>query len=102
VRRQGEATQDVVDRLDRLQRQRDDFAAAGSFGRLLVLIREVDPGLARATYLDFEPAMPATSEGAVTGGIGFVLFWGLLLFLARIVRRLRPRFRTRREVVRSA
>ena len=102
VRRQGEATQDVVDRLDRLQRQRDDFASAGSFGRLLVLIREMDPGLARATYLDFEPAVPATSEGVVTGGIGFVLFWGLLLFLARIGRRLRPRFRNRGEVVRSA
>jgi hypothetical protein len=102
ARGQGEAMQDLVARLNRLQRQRDDFTSVGSFGRLVVLIREVDPGLAHATYLDFEPAVPATSEGVVTAGIGFVAFWAGMLFLARILRRLRPRFRSRRVVVRSA
>jgi hypothetical protein len=102
VRRQGEATGEVVARLSRLERQRDDFASAGPFGRVLVLLRQADPGLARATYLDFEPAVPATSEGVVTAGIGFVAFWAGMLFLARILRRLRPRFRSRRVVVRSA
>jgi hypothetical protein len=65
-----------------------------------VLIREVDPGLARATYLDFEPAVPATTEGVVAAGGGFALFWGAMLFLSRIVGRLRPR--SHRAVIRSA
>ena len=101
ARRQGEAMEDVSARLDRLQHQRDDFASAGSFGRIVVLIREADPGLARSTYLDFEPAVPATSEGVVMAGTGFVLFWGLMLFLSRIVWRLRPRWRSRRAVAHS-
>lgn len=100
ARREGEAMGDLVDRLDRLERQRDDFAKAGSFDRMLVLIRELDPGLARATYLDFEPAVPATTEGVVAAGGGFALFWGAMLFLSRIVGRLRPR--AHRAVIRSA
>jgi hypothetical protein len=100
ARREGEAMGDLVERLDRLQRQRDDFSKAGSFDRMLVLIREVDPGLARATYLDFEPAVPATTEGVVAAGGGFALFWGVMLFLSRIVGRLRPR--SHRAVIRSA
>lgn len=102
ARREGEAIGDVVDRLDRLKRQSDDFAAAGSFERILVLIREMDPGLARATYLDFEPAMPATSEGVVAAGGGFALFWGAMLFIARLFGRLRPRGRSRAPTIRSA
>lgn len=101
ARREGEAMGDLVDRRDRLQRQRDDFTTAGSFERMLVLIREVDPAIARATYVEFEPAVPATSEGAVAAGGGFVLFWGAMLFLARILSRLRPPLYTNRPATRS-
>ena len=102
ARREGEAMNDLVDRLDRMQRQRDAFASAGPFQRLLVLFREVDPGLARATYLDFEPAVPATSEGVVAAGGGFALCWAAMLFVSRILGRLRPRFGARRPAIRSA
>lgn len=72
---------EFADRLGRLERQRADFAVAGPFERLLVLVREADPAIARAAYLDYEPAWPATSEGIVTGGVGFVAGWGALLIL---------------------
>ena len=81
---------EFADRLGRLERQRADFAAAGSFDRLLVLVREADPAIARAAYLDFEPAWPATSEGIVTGGIGFVAGWGVLLILFGSLGRIWP------------
>lgn len=94
VQRQGPVMQEVVDRLGRLERQRDAVANAASFERLAVLARGFDGPLARATYLDFEPAWPATSEGLVIGGAGFVLGWfglrGLFGGLGRLGRRRRP------------
>jgi hypothetical protein len=102
ARREGEAMGDLVERRDRLQRQRDDFASAGSFERMLVLIRQVDPVIARATYLEFEPAVPATSEGVVAAGGGFVLFWAAMLFFARLLGRLRPPLHRSRPSIRSA
>lgn len=95
VKRQADATAEVAERLTRLERQRQEFAQAGPFGRLLVMVRDADPGLARATYLDYEPAWPATSEGLVAGALGFTAGWLGLLFLARIFGRLRPRSRAR-------
>lgn len=91
VQRQGPAMTEIADRLQRLERQRDAVANAAPFERLAVLARGFDPALARATYLDFEPAWPATSEGIVTGGAGFLAGWAGLLLFFRGARRLRPR-----------
>jgi hypothetical protein len=102
VRREGEAMGAAAERLAQLKRQREDFAAAGSFERLLVFIRQMDPGLARSTYLDFEPAVPATTEGVVAAAAGFVFGWGGTLFLAHLLGRLRPSVRSRGARVRSA
>lgn len=102
VRRQATATEEVVARLARLERQREDFAQAGPFRRVLIFIREGDPGLVRATYLDYEPAVPTTTEGAVTAGAGFLAGWGIILFLARMFARLSPWRRRRGRVLRSA
>ncbi|MBV9079463.1 MAG: DUF2937 family protein [Methylobacteriaceae bacterium] len=89
VRRQGEAQARHAERLADLERQRRDLAQAGAFERVW-LMREADPTLARATYLDFEPAWPATVEGAVTGGAGFLAGWLATLLGARWLGRLAP------------
>ena len=93
VKRDADDKDRIVDRLQRLERQRDAVANAGQFERLAVLARGFDGQLARATYLDFEPAWPATAEGLVTGGAGFLLGWGGLALLFRGLGRLRPRRR---------
>ncbi|NNM71076.1 DUF2937 family protein [Enterovirga aerilata] len=90
TQRQGPAMSEIVDRLERLERQRDAVANAGPFERLVVLARGFDGQLARATYLDYEPAWPATSEGLVIGGAGFLLGWGGFALLFRAFGRLRP------------
>ncbi len=72
ARARGAAIADDMERLDRLTAQREAFRTAGSFDRLAALAEHVDPDLARATWRDFEPAVPTTSEGAVTAGAGFV------------------------------
>lgn len=94
AQRQGPATEAVVERLTRLERQRDEVASAGPYGRLAALAKGFDPGLARATYLDYEPAWPATSEGLVIGGAGFLLGWLGLRTLFRGLGRLRFRRRS--------
>ena len=88
VSRQGDAMRANVERLDRLERHRQDFLDAGPFERLAVMVRDADFDLAEATYRDFEPAVPATQEGAVAAGTGLVIGWGLTLVGVGLFRRL--------------
>ena len=99
VRRRGEAMRAEAERLERLERQREAFAAAGPFGRLAVLAREADTDLARAAFQDFEPAVPTTSEGLVSALIGFIVGWGLARLLGLPLRWL---FVRRRRTVQAA
>lgn len=93
VQKQGEAMQWTMERLARFERQQRDFADAGPFGRLVVLLRDFDRELAGATYREFEPAVPTTEEGIVAGLAGFVLGWGGFLLIGGLFGRLFARRR---------
>ncbi len=102
ARSQGDAMERIGERLGALEAQRDAFAEAGPFSRLLVMLHRIDPGLARATYLDFEPAWPATAEGLATGGAGFAAGWLAIWFIARVLARTFGRLIPgRRRILRS-
>jgi Protein of unknown function (DUF2937) len=88
VSRQAAAMRGNIERLERLERQREAYVEAGPFERLWVTAREGDLDLLEATYHDFEPAVPATQEGVVAAGLGFVGGWGLTLLLGGMGRRL--------------
>ena len=88
VRRRGDAMRADVERLERLERQREAFTTAGPFGRLAVLAREADTDIARAAYRDFEPAVPTTGEGLIAAGIGFLIGWALSRLIGIPLRRL--------------
>jgi hypothetical protein len=93
---QGEAMRANVQRLERLERQRQSFVEAGPFGRLTLLLREGDTDLARAAYHDFEPAVPATNEGLIAALLGFLGAYALSRLIGVPLRRLfvrRPRAR---------
>ncbi len=92
---QGEAVRANVQRLDRLERQRQSFVEAGPFSRLTLLLREGDIDLARAAYHDFEPAVPATNEGLIAALFGFLGAYGLSRLIGIPLRRLFVRPRTR-------
>ncbi|MGL6209620.1 MAG: DUF2937 family protein [Paracoccaceae bacterium] len=76
---------------DRQTDTRRSFADHERLSADLALLREASP-LARltmpqrlgdretlaATWSDFRPALPATVEGAVSAGVGYVAGWGLL------------------------
>ena len=98
VQRQGEAMQDTVIRHDRLAEQDAAFAQAGSFARLGLLARDFDPGIARGAWSRFEPAVPVTTEGFVSAGVGLLAGYGLWHLLAWPFRRRRPRAATSARV----
>jgi len=87
VSRQGDAMRANVERLERLQRHRQDFVDAGPFDRLAIMLRDADYDLAEATYHDFEPAVPATHEGVAAAAAGLVIGWGLTLLSVTFFRR---------------
>lgn len=86
TRRQGEAAQASIARLNDLSRQRQAMAEAGSFGRIATLA-QADPAIATAAWRDFEPAVPTTAEGVAIGGAGFLSGYFLLRLLAAPFRR---------------
>jgi hypothetical protein len=88
VSRQGDAMRANIERLERLERQRQAFVEAGPFQRLVVLTRDADLDLMRAAYQDFEPAVPATQEGVVAAGAGALGGWSLTLLIGAFFRRL--------------
>jgi hypothetical protein len=87
VRRQGVAMEANIARLDALQAQQARMAVAGPLGRIEVFLSNPDPEVAAATLDAFQPAIPATSEGAISGGAGFLLGGGVAALFSRLFRR---------------
>jgi len=82
---------DMRTRLYRYERLNADYqalAAAAPLERLAKAYRIRDSELVRRTWDDYRPAMPVTSEGLISAGIGFAAGWGLVTFLLGLV--LRP------------
>jgi hypothetical protein len=89
IRDRGEAARVDAERLGRLERQRTAFTEAkGPLARLAAIALEPDYALARATYVDYRPAVPTTEEGLLTALVGFLAGWGVFRLLTSGVRRL--------------
>ncbi|MBN9084066.1 MAG: hypothetical protein BGP04_17650 [Rhizobiales bacterium 62-17] len=91
VRQQGAHMQENSARLVRLRQQLIEYASAGPLARVGVMLGNFDQDVARRAMDDFEPAVPLTSEGAITTAAGAVAGWGLvrLVFLPLVLRRRR-------------
>lgn len=68
---------------------------ANPLARMTMPQRMGDLDTLQATYADFRPAVPATTEGAITAGLGYVGGWAVIALIGRLLTRL---FRRRREV----
>ncbi|MBO0347004.1 DUF2937 family protein [Roseibium sp. CAU 1637] len=97
VARRGHSMERALRRLQSLSDQRDALAQAGPFARVVVVMGDLDAPLARATFEDFEPAVPVTGEGiasAAGGGLlGLILAW-MGVGTVRAARQRRRRTRT--------
>jgi hypothetical protein len=78
---------DDIARLEKLQAQLAEMAIAGPFGRIEVFLSNPDPAIAARTWNSFQPGVPATGEGAASGGAGFLVGGGLMAFIGRLFRR---------------
>ena len=90
ARRQSAAMSANIARLNALEAQQAEMAISGPFRRITAFLSDPDPQIAKATWDSFEPGVPATGEGAASGGAGFLLGGGLSSMLGRMLRR-RPR-----------
>ena len=97
ARQRGRAVETAVLRHDRLAAQLQDFATAGPFSRLAVMAKDFDPQVAQRAWSSFEPALPISTEGAASAGVGFIAGYGLWRLLALpFRRRTRPGMNTQR------
>jgi hypothetical protein len=87
VRLQSAAMSDNIARLARLQAQQAKMAVSGPLGRVEAFISDPDPAVAAATWDNFRPGVPATGEGAASGGVGFLFGGGLAALIGRMFRR---------------
>jgi hypothetical protein len=88
TRLRAEAARSDIERLERLERQRQGFEQAGPLTRVLVFARDLDAPLASRTYDDFVPAVPTTEAGLLSAAFGFVGGWALLYVLVGLIRTL--------------
>ena len=94
VQQRGEQMEENVERLQRLRDAQARFKSDGPVTRLMTFATDYDGRLARGTFRDFEPAVPASVEAFVLGFVGF-LFGGSIAHLAGRPFRGRPRRRER-------
>lgn len=87
AQQRGDSVAATVERKDRLDRQRQSFAASGPLSQYAVLAEDFDPGLARRALADFQPALPLTTAGLVSATLGLLIGWLLMHLIAMPVRR---------------
>ncbi|MEM8811593.1 MAG: DUF2937 family protein [Pseudomonadota bacterium] len=86
----GERVVETVERYERLRDHRDALQEAGPFRRLFVFAQDYEPDLLQATYKDYQPAVPVTTEGFLHAAGGFLAGTtgaGLLFGIFRLFRR---------------
>lgn len=81
VQLRGMSVERSLDRLEALKEQQLAMETAAVFERVWIFMKEPDTKLSKATWEDFEPAVPVTIEGGVLAGLGFAAG----LFLLRMV-----------------
>jgi hypothetical protein len=86
VRDQAVSMAHTIIRHERLSEQQAAFENNPPFARLVVFFRDFDRPLVESTLRSFEPAVPATAEGVVFAGIGFLAIYVLLRGLGFLFR----------------
>lgn len=76
-----------ISRFERLEADYRALAGVDPLSRLARFWHFRDVDLARRTWDDFRPAVPATVDGAIFAGIGFGLGWLSVFFLLGLLAR---------------
>jgi len=85
-RDRGMSMQSAVDRLQRLEEQRENLESVPPFARPFVVLSSPDRRIISRAWSDFEPAVPVTGSGLAWGGLGLIAGGGLAFLLGRLGR----------------
>ncbi len=83
VARLGGVLRDAAGRVDALAAAENAIRHASMLARPFVFIERLDPGIARATWSIFKPALPTTAEGLVYAFAGILVFLSVYHFGVR-------------------
>lgn len=98
VARLGTIMADAASRVASLASAERALSGASAWTRPFVFLRDLDPGIARATLARFRPALPTTAEGLVYAAAGMAIALALYHGAVRYpVGRLRARRAARRR-----
>ena len=75
----------AVERLDYLTNHLSELTSVSNYMRPLILAKTYDRDIAESVKEQFEPAIPATIDGAIYAGGGFAVAWGLPLIVFSIL-----------------
>ena len=88
ARQRGEDMAETIDRIARLEAQRQAMISAGPLRRLSVIARDFDPKIAESTLDNYEPAAPLSAEALAAAGLAAVCGWAATHLCAWPLRRL--------------
>ena len=77
--------QTTIRRYEELSAHYDALKAASDFSRPLLLARTFKRDIAESAWKEFNPAIPASTDGALYAGGGFAALWGGLSLLFGVI-----------------
>ncbi|MGP8232224.1 MAG: DUF2937 family protein [Methylovirgula sp.] len=92
----GVEMQHLIDRLAKLRHAASAFDAPNVAAKWVALAETFDPQIAARAYEAYEPAIPTTPDGFISGLIGFVIGGGLVHLIGLPIRHRKTLFRRRR------
>jgi hypothetical protein len=93
----GAEMQRIVNRLARLRRGAAAFNSTNVISKWIALAETFDPTIAQRAYEAYQPAVPTTPDGFISGVIGFVIGWILTHLIGLPIRHRKKIFGPRRE-----
>jgi hypothetical protein len=77
IQGQGIEEQHIIDRLAKLRHAQAAFNSPNVMSKWIALAQTFDPEIAARAYEAYQPAVPTTPDGFISGVIGFVIGWVL-------------------------
>jgi Protein of unknown function (DUF2937) len=93
----GAEMQRIADRLTRLRKAQAAFNSTNVISKWIALAENFDPTIAARAYEAYQPAVPTTPDGFISGVIGFVLGWILTHLIGLPVRHHKKLFGPRQK-----
>ncbi len=93
----GAEMQHIIDRLARLRQSEAAFNSTNVVSKWIALAETFDPTIAARAYEAYQPAIPTTPDGFISGLVGFVIGWLLTHLIGLPIRHRKKLFAPRQK-----